>query len=65
MSAPPTLTKQTRQRVWAAYAGALWGWAHGQSITAAAVHSHVDDILDDAFAAERNRVINDTRLQDE
>jgi hypothetical protein len=47
------------------YADALCAWAHGEPIAAAEVRSQIDDILDDAFAAERSRVINDTRPQDE
>jgi hypothetical protein len=56
-----TLAAQTRQAIWAVYADALCAWAHGKPINAAEVHSHVEDILDDAFAANRSDVINDIR----
>jgi hypothetical protein len=56
-----TLTAQTRQAIWAVYADALSAWAHGEPIAVAEVHSQVDDILDDAFATQRSRVINDIR----
>jgi hypothetical protein len=56
-----TLTAQTRQAILAVCTDALRAWAHGEPIAAAEVHSQIDDILDDAFAAERGRVINDIR----
>ena len=64
MRYPCTLTAQTRQAIAAVYVDAFRALARGEPIDAAEVNRHVHDILDDAFAAERSRVINDIHPRD-
>ena len=64
MRCPHTLTARVRQDILLVIADTIRSWFYGDDMVIAAVRDKIDAILEDAFAAHSNRIINDIRIDD-
>jgi hypothetical protein len=65
MPSPCSRAARVRQAILAVVSDYLSARLHGDDCTAAEAHDTIEGILEDAFAEERSRVVNDIRPQDE